>query len=260
MFYIDTHCHLNDENLFDKRDSLIQRAFDNQVNYIFVVGYDLPSSIKALQIAEEYPQVFALIGIHPTEASKINKVDLDKFESYLSTSKKVIGIGEIGLDYYWQKEEVEHQLQKDLFIYQINLANKYHLPISIHCRDAFEDTLKILQNHPALYQGVMHCYSGPSSMVDDFIQAGMYISFAGPITFKKAFDAREALNKTPLERLLFETDSPYLSPMPFRGKENEPDFVRYVYQKGSEEKKITLPQLQKQIILNVETLFHVKLK
>lgn len=259
MKYIDTHCHLNDEALIFKADGLIERAANNGVAHIFVVGYDMPSSRKALDIAEKHENIFAIVGIHPTEAVKTHEADLIKLEEMLG-HPKVIGVGETGLDYYWQKEEADHEIQRRLFIRHIELADKYDLPVSVHCRDAHEDTLKILQDHPPARHGVMHCYAGPSNMVIDYVKAGMYLSFAGPITFRKADDSRLALSLTPVGRLLFETDSPYLAPVPNRGKENEPANVVYTYQKAAEILNIDISMLEEKIKDNAETLFHVKLK
>lgn len=223
---IDSHVHLNDEQLFTKIETLIDKAESVGVKAFMVVGYDIESSRLAIDLANMYDSIYALIGIHPSEASYIKDSDLEWIERKLS-HPKVKGIGEIGLDYHWDDKYMEKQ--KDLFIKQIKLANKHRMPISVHMRDATEDTLNILKTYKDKdLPGVMHCYSGSKEHMQQFIDINMYISLAGPVTFKNAVVPKEVAKAVPLERLIIETDSPYLAPMPYRGKQNQPRNLEYI--------------------------------
>lgn len=254
---IDTHCHLNSPQLYSKRDELIKKAQAVGVCKFIVVGYDLKSSQLAVKISEEYPGVvFAAVGIHPSDAIKAGKNDLAEIEELIQ-HQNVIGVGEIGLDYYWMDSPKE--LQEEFFIKQLELADKYKKPFIIHMRDATEDTLKILTKHKHLVNnsGIMHCYSGSAEIVDAFLKLGLYISFGGPLTFKNARVPKEAILKVPFEKLLFETDCPYLAPHPLRGKENEPANVMLVGEEASKILNIPYEELIKIEHQNVLRLFKI---
>ena len=224
MKIIDTHCHLNDETLFNQLDEVISRAQKSGVEKMIVVGWDKNSSELAVKLANEYPFIYAVIGFHPENIFDINDEIL--YETLnLYKNPKVVGIGEIGLDYHWTKEPEKRELQKEYFIKQIEFANKVGLPISIHSREAFADTLEILKNHPPKHSGVMHCYSGSVENLKEIINLNLYIGLDGPVTFSNAKTPKEVAAEVPLERLVVETDSPYLSPHPLRGTVNEPSNI-----------------------------------
>ena len=221
MKIIDTHCHLNDETLFKDLDNVINRARDAGVDKMVVIGWDEASSKLAIQIAEQYDSIYAVIGFHPENIFDINDEILYKtLELY--KHHKVVGIGEIGLDYHWTKEPEKREIQKEYFIKQIDFANKVGLPISIHSREAFNDTLEILKKHRPQYGGVMHCYSGSVENINDIINLNLYIGLDGPVTFTNSKTPKEVAAEVPLEKLVVETDCPYLSPHPLRGTVNEP--------------------------------------
>lgn len=221
MKIIDTHCHLNDEVLYKDLDEVISRAKSAGVDKMMVIGWDKNSSELAIKIAEQYDFIYAVIGFHPENIFDVDdKILYETLE--LSKHPKVVGIGEIGLDYHWSKEPEKRELQKQFFIKQIEYANKVGMPISIHNRDAFADTLEILKQHKPLYGGVMHCYSGSVENLSDIINLNLYIGLGGPITFKNAKTPKEVAAEVPLDRLVVETDCPYLSPHPLRGTVNEP--------------------------------------
>lgn len=221
MRIIDTHCHLNDETLYKDLANVILRAQNAGVEKMIVVGWDKNSSELAIKIAEQYDFIYALIGFHPENIFDIDDDILYKTLN-LYSHPKVVGIGEIGLDYHWSKELDKREKQKEFFIKQIEFANKVGLPISIHSREAFADTLEILKKHPPKYSGVMHCYSGSLENLEEIINLNLYIGLDGPVTFTNAKTPKEVAAEVPLDRLVVETDCPYLSPHPLRGTVNEP--------------------------------------
>ena len=221
MEIIDTHCHLNDEALYKDLDNVISRAQKAGVVKMIVIGWDKASSELAIKIAEQYDFIYAAIGFHPENIFDINDEIL--YETLnLYKHPKVVAIGEIGLDYHWTKEQDKRELQKEYFIKQIEFANKVGLPISIHSREAFNDTIQILKDHKPLHGGVMHCYSGSVENINDIINLNLYIGIDGPVTFINAKTPKEVAAEVPLDRLVVETDCPYLSPHPLRGTVNEP--------------------------------------
>lgn len=258
MFIIDSHCHLNDETLCQKVDELLNEAHKNDVAIIICPSDTIKSSRLAIELANKHEEIYAAIGIHPSEVKNTTVDYLIELKKLFNESPKVVAVGEIGLDYHWDKDEEIKKKQRDAFINQIYLANELHLPIIVHSRDAIEDTLKILKEHKPICGGVMHCYSGPAELVDDFIKIGMYISFGGPVTFTNAKTPKEACLKTPLDKLLVETDSPYLSPHPFRGQENHPARVKLVLQSVANIKNISEEEASLVTSQNVAKLFHVK--
>lgn len=221
----DTHIHLNDEKLYENLDLYLKEAKEVGVSDFLCVGYDLESSKRAIEIANKYNNVYAAIGFIPTEWKKWTTSSIANLEELLKKSSKIVAIGEIGLDYYWEKEENVKKIQKLMFISQIELANKYDLPISIHSRDSIQDTYDILKNYPCVNKGIMHCYSGSIEMSKEFIKLGYKIAFGGVLTFKNAIEIKRILKQTDLKNVVLETDAPYLSPVPHRGKVNEPKFI-----------------------------------
>lgn len=221
----DTHIHLNDKKIYENLDFYIQDALNKGVKKFLCVGYDLESSKIAIEIANKYHEVYASIGIIPTEYKQYNDDSINSLRKLMDKSNKIVAIGEIGLDYYWEKEESVRTLQKKIFIEQIELANELNLPISIHCRDAYKDTLDILKEHTCIKKGIMHCFSGSLESAKEFIKLGYLIAFGGVLTFKNSIKTKEVLQNIDLKDVVFETDAPYLAPTPFRGKINIPSYI-----------------------------------
>ena len=252
----DSHCHLNDENLYDHIDQVISDAKKTNVTKFLVVGYDRTSSELAVDIANRYPECYAAIGIHPTEIPHTTEEDYEKTMS-LFNNPKVVAIGEIGLDYHWVKDPEQRQIQKEWFIKQIEFANEHKLPISIHNRESNEDCLKILKEHTPKYGGVMHCYSGGVEMMRDFLNLGLVISLGGPVTFTNAKTPKEVAEEVPLDKLLIETDSPYLTPHPHRGEKNEPKYICLVLEEIARLKDMSKKHLEQVIYENTLRVFNI---
>ncbi len=251
---IDSHCHINDELYINNPKEYVEEARKSGVETLLVVGFDRKSSEDAVRIANQFEGVYAAVGIHPSDVKKMKENDLQKIEELIS-NKKVIAIGEIGLDYYWDKEPKIKEQQKEFFIKQIELANKYNLPISIHCRDAYEDTLNILKNHPVKRAGVMHCYSGSLEMSNEFLKLGFVLGIGGTCTFKNAAKPKDIAAKVPQNSYLLETDSPYLTPTPFRGKPNHSKYLCYVRDEIANLKNISPNQVEIDTTNNFKRIF-----
>ena len=254
MRIIDTHCHLNDETLFKDLDNVISRALSAGVEKMVVVGWDKDSSELAIKIAEQYDFIYAVIGFHPENIFDINDEILYNTLN-LYKHPKVVGIGEIGLDYHWTKDPDKRELQKSYFVKQIDFANKVGLPISIHSREAFSDTLEILKEHKPLYSGVMHCYSGSIENLNDIINLNLYIGLDGPVTFSNAKTPKEVAAEVPLDKLVVETDCPYLSPHPLRGTVNEPANISLIVDAIAEARGMSKKHLLDALYQNSCNLF-----
>lgn len=223
---VDTHAHLDQSDFDADREDVLVRAKENGVGAIVTVGCDIPSSEWAVRFAGQHQEIYAIIGIHPQEVKDAPDDAIDRLAD-LASDKKVLGIGEIGLDYYYELSP--RDLQKEFFFSQLRLADRLGLPVIIHDRDAHGDTMDILKQMKAGKNGgILHCFSGSLEMAKECIKMGFFISFAGPLTFKNARRPKEIAAALPEERLLVETDCPYLAPTPFRGQRNEPAFVRYI--------------------------------
>ena len=256
MKIVDTHCHLNDEALYKDLDNVISRARQAGVEKMVVVGWDEASSKLAIKIAEQYDFIYAVIGFHPENVFDIdNKVLYDTLNLY--KHPKVVGIGEIGLDYHWTKDPDKREIQKEYFIKQIKFANEVGLPISIHSREAFADTLEILKQYPPLHSGVMHCYSGSVENIQDIINLNLYIGLDGPVTFTNAKTPKEVAAEVPLEKLVVETDCPYLSPHPLRGTVNEPANICLVIDAIADLKQMSKKHLLEVVYDNSCRLFNL---
>ena len=256
MKIVDTHCHLNDEALYKDIDNVISRARQAGVEKMVVIGWDKASSELAIKIAEQYENIYAVIGFHPENIFDINDDVLYKtLELY--KNPKVVGIGEIGLDYHWTKDPEKRELQKQYFIKQIEFANKVGLPISIHSREAFNDTLEILKEHKPMHGGVMHCYSGSVENINDIINLGLYIGLDGPVTFTNAKTPKEVAAEVPLEKLVVETDCPYLSPHPLRGTVNEPANISLIVDAIAESRGMSKKHLLDVLYQNSCKLFNL---
>lgn len=252
----DTHCHLNSDELLERLEEVLENAKKVGVDKFLVVGWDKKSSFKAVELAHQYEGIYAAIGFHPTDIDGVSEAD------YLETmglvnDPKVVAIGEIGLDYHWVKDPVQREKQKEWFIKQIDFANKHKKPISIHNREAFEDCLNILKEHKPLYSGVMHCYSGSVELLKDVLGLGLYIGLDGPLTFTNAKTPKEVCEEVPLDRLLVETDSPYLSPHPLRGTVNEPKNIALVVDEITRIKGLSKKHILDVIYQNSCNLFKV---
>lgn len=250
----NTHSHLNDEKFDSDREDIIEEIKKSEVKKLLVLGWDKESSIKAIKLAERYDFIYAAIGFHPENLYDVTKEDFDYVMSLLN-HPKVIALGEIGLDYYWDKSPEYKKRQKEFFIKQIEVANKIGLPICIHCRDAIGDALEILKNNKPLYHGVMHCYSGSKESMEEFVKLGLYISFGGTLTYKNSINTKEVLKAVPLNHLLVETDDPYLPPVPFRGKRNNPVYVEYVVNEIANLRGLTIKEVEDITYKNALDLF-----
>lgn len=252
----DTHCHLNSDELYPKYKEIIKEAKRNNVEFIIVPGYDLLSSQRVSEIVKE-KNIYGAIGLQPEEIDKTDVNAMFNLFNIIKSNNKIVAIGEIGLDYYWEKDESKKQIQKEIFIKQIKIANELKLPIIVHSRDALQDTLDILKKHRPIMGGVMHCYSGPKEMVPEFIKLGMYISLGGPVTFKNARVPKEVATSIDINYLLIETDSPYLAPHPLRGTENNPSNVRLVAEEIANLRNMKLEDLEAVTFKNATKLFGI---
>ena len=252
---IDSHCHLTDERLFPLVDDIVPHLEENGLESVITVGYDLPSSQLGVDIAKKYEKVYAMVGMHPHDSQYMTTEMYDIFRD-LAQSEKVVAIGEIGLDYHYDLSPRE--IQQRVFKEQIELAHSLKLPIALHVREAYGDTVNILEDCKHLLDNgvLLHCYSGSSEMVKVFSKYDCYFAFGGPITFKNAVHNIESLKAVPLDRLLFETDAPYMTPVPFRGKTNEPKYTALVVDKASEVLGIDKTELIKISNKNTKTLFY----
>ena len=253
--YIDTHVHLNADQYEEDLQEVINRALEANVTKMVVVGFDRKTIEKAMQLAADYPFIYAVIGWHPVDAIDCTEEDLQWIEE-LSANEKVVGIGETGLDYYWDKSPKD--VQQALFRKQIRLAQKVKLPIIIHNREATEDVVRILHEEEAhLTGGIMHCYGGSVETAKQCIDMNFMISLGGPVTFKNAKKPKEVATEIPLEHLLIETDAPYLAPHPHRGKRNEPALVTLVAEEIARLKGISVEEVAAATTQNAEKFFGI---
>jgi TatD DNase family protein len=251
----DTHVHLNAEQFKEDREEVIKRASEAGVEYMVVVGFDRQTIKDAIEIADKFPNIYAAVGWHPVDAIDMTDEDLLWIEE-LASHPKVVALGEMGLDYHWDKSPKD--IQKEVFRKQIALAKKVKLPIIIHNREATEDIVEILkEEHAEEVGGIMHCFSSTPEIALECIQMNFYISLGGPITFKNAKEPKEVAKIVPNDRLLIETDCPYLAPHPYRGKRNEPAYIRLVAEKIAELKGISLEELGKITTENAKKLFGI---
>ncbi len=251
----DTHTHLNAEQFKDEIPEVIERARELGVTEMAVVGFDTPTILKSLELSQAYKDIYSIVGWHPTEAGSYTKEIEETLQRQLE-NERVVALGEIGLDYHWMEDPKE--IQDKVFRRQIAIAKEMNLPISIHTRDAMEDTYKILKEEKIHdIGGIMHSFSGDGEWAERFLDLGMHISFSGVVTFKKAFDVHEAATVIPLDKLLVETDAPYLAPMPYRGKRNEPGYTRYVVERVAELRELSIEEVAKVTRENAHRLFRI---
>ena len=252
MEFFDSHSHYNDEKFYNDLENIVKSTYDNNVTRLVCVGYNIEKSIEAIALSEKYDFIYATCGISPNDIEENN--DLEKIKE-LAKNEKVVAIGEIGLDYYWNKENKEQQ--KELFIKQINIANEVNKPIVIHTREAAIDTIEILKSYPVKQKGIFHCCPLNQELIKEGLKLGFYISFSGNITFKNA-KAKEAVDLVPLDKILIETDSPYLSPEPFRGKRNDSRNVKFVAEKIAQIKEIPIEVVAKSTYENANMIYNLK--
>lgn len=251
---IDSHCHINDSAFIENPEQYIKLGKEAGIAEFLVVGYDAKSSGIACEITKKYPECFAAVGIHPSDVKRMKPGDLELIEK-LAIGKEVLAIGEIGLDYYWDKEKDVQDQQKEFFIKQIEIANKLNKPISIHCRDAYEDCYQILKTHRVKRGGVMHCYGGSPEMAKLFIGLGFVLGFGGTLTFKNARKPKEVLESISAKNYVLETDAPYLAPDPYRGKQNHSKYLYLVRDKVAELLNITPEEVDRQSTENFNRVF-----
>ena len=251
---IDTHAHLDFPDFKDDLDDVIKRAGEVGVEYIINVGTSVATSVKSIELAKKYDHIYASVGIHPNSASNVPSDDWSRLEA-LAVESKVVAIGETGLDYYRDRSKKEDQ--KRLFLQHMELAVKHNLPVIIHNREASSDCLEIVRKYRGRVNGVIHCFAGSRDDAKEFLELGFHISFAGPITFPKAENLREALKAVPVEKLLLETDCPFLSPQPKRGKRNEPSYLQYTIPALAELYKLTVEDIERITTLSAKNLFGI---
>lgn len=251
---IDTHAHLDMEDYIDDIEAVLERAQAGGISHIITVGIDIPSSRKAVELAERHDFLSSTVGFHPHNADDVDIKKIDILIGLASSSEKVVAWGEIGLDFYRNYSHIKNQIE--VFELQIDTAIELNLPVIIHDRDAHYDVLKFVskrKNKPQ--KGVIHCFSGDFNLAMSFIDLGYYISIPGTVTYKNALNVHEVAAKIPIERLLIETDAPFLSPLPLRGKRNEPVFITHTAEKIARLRNMNLDELALKTSLNAKTLF-----
>lgn len=259
MGFFDSHSHLNDEKFDEDRDKVIKEIYEAGTTNFVTAGYSVESSKNAIDIANDYDFIYATVGVSPNDIPQ-NEEELCKqlaeIKDLAKNNKKVLAIGEIGLDYYWNTDNKE--IQKKVFIEQIKLANELDLPIVIHTRDAVMDTIQVLKENEVKNRGVFHCCPQNRDLIKEGLKLGFYISFAGPITFKNSKNADEMINLVPNDRILIETDSPYLAPEPVRGTRNIPSNVRFVAQKVASSKGLSLEEVERITVENTKRILKIR--
>jgi TatD DNase family protein len=254
---IDSHCHLDYSNLFNQLDDVVKRAEDKQVKYFLTICTTLESFEKIKFIINKYRNIFGTFGIHPHETKNFTNIDSKIILKLRNRHKKIIGIGETGLDYYYNYSDKE--IQKRSFIEHINAASELNIPVIVHSRDAEIDTYEILKNEKknSNLKVLMHCFTGSKDFAKKLIDINCYISVSGIITFKNSTELADTVSSIPTERLLVETDAPYLSPLPYRGKSNEPSYIVHTIEKLSQIKNLSIKDVMKKTSDNFFQLFNL---
>ena len=258
MEFFDTHSHYNDEKFDEDREEIILKTKEDGITKFNCVGCNVESSKFAFELANKYSFIYSIVGISPNDVPETSK-EIDEMileiENLIKqdNKNKIVAVGEIGLDYYWNKEN--KSIQKELFEKQIELANKYELPIAIHTREAFLDTIEMLKKNIVIKKGLFHCCPLNHELIKEALKLDFYISFAGPITFKNSKNAEEIVNMVPLDKMLIETDSPYLAPEPKRGTRNDSRNVKLIAKKIAEYKQIQLEEVANATYNNALKIF-----
>ena len=254
--YFDTHAHYDDEKFDFDRDEAIKRAYSEGVLNIVNIGANIESSKKSIDLANKYDFVYAAVGVHPEEIATLPDDYIDILEKLVNNNReKVVAIGEIGLDYYCS--DVPRDVQQKFFVEQIHLAKRVDLPVVIHSRDAHKDTLDIIKREN-VNKGILHCFSGSQEMADEVLKNGLYIAIGGVVTFKNAKKVVEVIKNIPMDRLLVETDLPYLAPEPFRGKRNESGYLKYIVEKIANIKNMSSDDVARITTENARELYGIK--
>lgn len=251
---IDSHAHLDDERFDLDREYIIENLQKNGIELVVNIGADIHSSKASVELAEKYKNIYAVVGVHPHEVKDMNENSLAEIEK-LAKNKKVLAIGEIGLDYHYDNSP--RDIQRKRFREQINLAKKLNLPIVVHSREADADILQILKEESQELRAIIHCFSSDRAQLKEYLELGFYIAIGGPVTFKKTDELKEVVKVVPLDKLLLETDAPYLAPTPYRGKRNEPMFVKETAKLIAELRGITLEDLTLQTNKNTKKIFNI---
>ncbi len=248
----DSHTHLDDKKFNEDRTEVIEKIMASGVGKLVNIGCDLKTSENSVKLAEKYDFIYATVGFHPCDTGNITEEHIEKIRQ-LAQHKKVVAIGEIGLDYYW--DSVPRDVQKYWFERQMRLAEELGMPVTIHNRDAHEDTFNICKNSNVT--GIVHCFSGSKEMAVEFVKLGYYVSFAGPLTYKNNVKSTEVARAVPMDRLLIETDAPYLAPDGFRGKRNDSSLVRYTCEKLAEIKGVSFEEMARQTYNNAMKVYRI---
>ena len=261
MEFFDSHSHYNDEKFDEDREQIIKDTYESGVTKFVCAGYNIESSKKAIELSKEYEFIYSICGISPNDIPQSEQElwkDIAKISKIVqeNMTNKLVAIGEIGLDYYWNTEN--KGLQKEAFAKQIDLANELDLPIVIHSRDASVDTIDILKEHQVRKAGIFHCCQFNQEMIRQALALGYYISFAGPVTFKNSKSAPDIVNMVPLDRILIETDSPYLAPEPNRGKRNDSRNVKFVAQKIADLRGMSIEEISRITYENAMRIFDIQ--
>ena len=261
MELFDSHCHLDDERFDEDREEIIEKIKESGVTKLVSAGYSIVGSKRGVELSQKYQFIYTTCGISPNDIPQTEEElwkDIDKIRKLVKENleyKKIVAIGEIGLDYYWEKDKERRELQKKAFVKQIELANDFDLPIVIHTRDAIMDTIEILKKNNVNKKGIFHCCPLNRELVKEALKLDFYISFAGPVTFKNSKNANEIIQMVPNDKMLIETDSPYLSPEPLRGKRNDSRNVKYIAQKIADVKGLSINEVAKFTSQNAKRIF-----
>lgn len=251
MNYIDTHCHILLKQFDDDRNEVLKKI-DEELDFYIEIGIDIETSKKIVDFVKEHSKAYGTVGIHPTESENIKKETLEELEK-LSLSSKIVAIGEIGLDFYW---DTSKQDQYKVFDAQMEIARKIDKPLVLHIRQAYNQTYEFLKKIPLPKKvGVVHCFSDTWETAKKFLDMGFYLGFDGPITYPNNKELREVVEKTPLDKILPETDSPFLPPVPYRGQRNNPIYVKFVYEKIAEIKNKSVEEMKEILGNNAKKLF-----
>ncbi len=254
MVLYDSHTHLDEQCYDEDREAVIQRAFDQEIYGLINIGADMSSSARSMALAQKYPTIYSAVGIHPHEAEAVSEADYEQLSRWAGQAK-VVAIGEIGLDYHYDYSP--RTVQQQVFIRQLAVAKETHKPVIIHTREAHGDMMKILTDHGQGLNGIIHCYSGSLEMAQELIKRGFYLGIGGSLTFKNARKLKQIVTEISLNHLVVETDCPYLTPHPYRGRRNEPAYVRLVVQEIAALKQVTEEAVAEATTENVEKLFQL---
>ncbi|MCR4955583.1 MAG: TatD family hydrolase [Lachnospiraceae bacterium] len=254
----ETHAHYDDEQYNEDRENLLREIFSAGIDKIINVASTMESSRECIKLAEQYENIYAAVGVHPSEIDCIKGDTYEELRS-MAAHRKVVAIGEIGLDYYWDKEKEVQERQKVEFIKQLDLARELDLPVIIHSRDAAADTMEILKNQPKRENpGIIHCYSYSVEMAREFIKMGWHIGVGGVVTFKNAKVLKEVVKEIPLERIVLETDCPYMAPEPHRGKRNSSIYIPHIVDKIAELKNVSGQEVEEVTYNNALRVYQMK--